>query len=75
MNSGWESLGVAHGVCPSEFQEIHNVNISGLGPPAPSFLPGYFEQSHADLDSSDPLSVMCQCDCLAKSEILEVAEV
>lgn len=30
MNRSWESLGVTHGVCPSEFRELHNVNITGL---------------------------------------------
>lgn len=74
MNRCSESLGVTHGICPNEFHELHNVNISGLVPPASRFLSGSFEQSHADLDSSDPLSVMCQCDCLAMSEILEVVE-
>ena len=36
---------MTHGICPNEFHELHNVNISGLLPPASRFLSGSFEQS------------------------------
>lgn len=51
-----------------------NVNITDLVPPTSSGLSDYFEQSHADLGSSNPPSAMCQCDRLATSKILDVVE-